>query len=370
MKWKRTSPLGVDTESREEIWTRETDDGTQSFTVQVLFGKQTDLLKLKKDVISSLAETIAHHQKTRREAYSALQMEDVVLCPVCDTSSEHAKPRVIIHGASYVQCSYCSHVFVKKRPTSAAIGRFYLSDVNYAATYTDVLAAEQRLQTIAIPWHRWMTDTFHSVLGRNARSVFDVGCGAGHFIEACRREGMTARGNEISEVSRRFAREIWGIDLDGRDFCESAGSLGCADLVTFWGLLEHTPNPSEILRAARRVIGLNGMIVAKLPRWDSLSTAAQCASPDTTIRHLDPMGHIMCFTDASAAELFYRCGLKPVAAWYYGMDVYELLMQAGNVSGNHLSLTETNHFQIAVQSWCDTMCVADGLVIAAVPMEE
>jgi len=369
MKWSRICPLAVNGGDNREIWERRSDFGSDSFPMIMTYGKKTDLLKLKSSVVSSLPTTIAHHQQTRRRLYSAEQMDDVDKCPVCGSSSEQATDQIAIHGACYVQCLQCSHVFVRKRPTKTAISQFYLSDVNYAATYTDRSVAESRLQTIAIPWFQWMKTTFHSIRGCDPLSVVDVGCGAGHFVEACRRNGVDAKGNEVSDISRRFAKQTWNLDLDGRDFCVSAPSLGKADVVTFWGLLEHTPEPSMFLHAAKHVIKDKGMVIAKLPRWDSLSTAAQCASPDTVIRHLDPMGHIMCFTDASAAELFYLSGLKPVAGWYYGMDVYELLMQSGNVSGSFDSFSKTGQLQMIVQSHCDALRAADGLVIAAVPME-
>ncbi|MEL6898647.1 MAG: methyltransferase domain-containing protein, partial [Planctomycetota bacterium] len=260
-------------------------------------------------------------------------------------------------------------VYVKNRPTQKAIHDFYLSDVTYAATYTDKAAAENRLNSIAVPWRDWAVQVFEKQHGRKPKSVLDVGSGAGHFVEACRRGGMDARGVELSESSRKFARDIWGFDLDARDFLSTIDDYRGVDLVTFWGLLEHTPNPGAILSAAKEIVQASsaGMVIAKVPRWNSLSSAIQRLCSDTIIRHIDPMGHIMLFSDASAAELYVRSGFSPVAAWYYGMDVYESLMQISNHVGQYDALTGTGEIQIELQQFVDESRFSDGLTLVGVP---
>lgn len=363
--WKRQTPLDSFNALQPEIWSR----GVESFEVDVTLGKRTNLLKLKKGIVENLKAQQDHYTATRTALYGQSEMEDVAGCMVCGESSESALLKLNVYGAEYVQCSGCGHIYVRRRPTSEAISRFYLSDINYAATYTDREGAEFRLQAIAVPWLAWVLKTYERKYGRRPQRIVDVGSGAGHFVEACRREGIEAQGIEISESSREFASKVWGIEQDGRDFVDVADEYKGADIVTFWGLLEHTVNPAVILDAAAKVTvgSTGGMVIAKLPRWHSLSSAAQSASPGTVIRHLDPMGHIMCFTDASAAELFYRGGFRPAAAWYYGMDVYEMLMQLSNISGSYETLLNTGEAQVNLQQWVDEARLADGLVLAAVP---
>ena len=112
------------------------------------------------------------------------------------------------------------------------------------------------------------------------------------------------------------------------------------------------------------------MVISKLPRWDSLSSAAQRLNPETIIRHIDPMGHIMLFTDASAAEMYYRHNFKPTAAWYYGMDVYETLMQIGNGTGNYDALINTKDLQVELQQFIDEARFSDGLTLVGIPFEK
>ncbi|MCP1663266.1 2-polyprenyl-3-methyl-5-hydroxy-6-metoxy-1,4-benzoquinol methylase [Methanocalculus sp. AMF5] len=86
---------------------------------------------------------------------------------------------------------------------------------------------------------------------------------------------------------------MWDLELDNKKFEEVYQQYLGYDIVTFWGVLEHTPNPRALVEAAYNVVsqsGNGGMVIAKLPRWHSLSSAIQKLCPNTVIRHADPMG--------------------------------------------------------------------------------
>lgn len=365
--WTKNTPLVQQGPFSRETWIRET-SRTDAYSIDVYAGKKTNLLALKRDVISDLKAKIEYYRASRRKLYAG-ETEYVPNCPVTGTPTSDASPVAKIYGANYVQNPTVGHVYVSHRPSESAIHDFYLNDVTYAATYTNRESAESRLAAIAVPWLDWAVKAYEKQYGRKPRSVLDVGSGAGHFVEACRRTGITARGVELSEPSRKFAKDIWGLELDGRNFLETSDDYVGYDIVTFWGLLEHTPNPAIILQKTLEIVSRSdaGMVISKVPRWQSLSTAAQQQSPETVIRHIDPMGHIMLFSDASAAELYVLNGFAPTAAWYYGMDVYETLMQAANISGDYTTFRRSAEFQIEVQQLVDEARFSDGLTLAGIP---
>ena len=370
IEWTRELSLSSRQENEKEYWVRRTENDSERFPMDVYLGKKTDLLKLKSDIVNDLKSKQKYYKESRTKIYEKQNTESVNNCPICNEDASNSTPKVIIYDAEYIQCNSCTHVYVANRPTKTAIEGFYLNDVTYAATYTNKTAAESRLNAIAVPWLKWTMETYKKHHGHYPKSVLDVGSGAGHFVEACRRAGLKADGIELSDSSRKFSQEIWGIDLDGRDFMEAYSDYKGYDVVTFWGLLEHTPNPSSILQTAYKIIESSegGMVISKVPRWESLSAAIQRLKSDTIIRHLDPMGHIMCFTDQSAAEIYYQNQIKPVSAWYYGMDVYEMLMQISTSIDQFDPLTKTGHLQVELQQFVDEMRFADGLTLAGVPM--
>lgn len=368
LKWLKQTPLVQQGEENQETWTRKTAEGSEDFEMDLYLGKKTDLLTLKKNIVEDVKNKVKYYQESRRELYQG-DKEFVATCPVTGIATEKSELVANIYGAEYVQTPDTGHVFVRNRPTQNAIHNFYLNNVTYAATYTDKSAAESRLNAIAKPWCDWTLKVYEKQYGRKPKRILDVGSGAGHFVEACRRAGLEADGIELSESSRQFARDIWGFEMDGRDFTEVAAEYEGYDIVTFWGLLEHTPNPGAILDAAHQIVAKSegGMVISKLPRWNSLSSAAQRLNPETIIRHIDPMGHIMLFTDASAAELYVRHGFNPTAAWYYGMDVYETLMQVGHQADEYSGFVKTGGFQVELQQLVDEVRFSDGITLVGVP---
>lgn len=370
MNWKRVSSLETQSaRNTKEEWLRLEDGKTESFDMELYLGKKTNLLKLKSNIVENLKEKIDYYQESRGKLYAG-DTEYVANCPVTDMDTKNSVEVADIYGAKYVQNPVTGHVYVKNRPTQKSIYNFYLNDVTYAATYTDKKSAEFRLNNIAVPWLDWTIEVYKKQYGCEPKRILDVGSGAGHFVEACRRRGIEGAGIELSTSSREFAKTIWGIDLDGNNFLDVSDNYEGYDIVTFWGLLEHTTNPKEILEHAHKIVSKSptgGMVISKLPRWDSLSTASQRLNSDTIIRHADPMGHIMLFTDASAAEMYYQTGFKPTAAWYYGMDVYESFMQLGNNTKSYDSFVNSGEFQMELQEFVDLQRFSDGLTIVGVP---
>ncbi|MGD1889618.1 MAG: class I SAM-dependent methyltransferase, partial [Cyclobacteriaceae bacterium] len=287
MKWYRRETLApIQHTQSEETWIRQQDDQEEAFPLTTFLGKKTNLLKLKKNVVESITQQLAYFKKTRTEVYNQPDKQPVLSCPVCGTPSSESQHQVTIYGAQYVTCNCCSHAYVINRPTPNALHQFYLSDVNYAATYTDKASAEARLNASAVLWRDLMVNLYQKLFGQGPKKVLDVGSGAGHFVEACRRAKMQADGIELSESSREFAKNIWGIEMDGRDFTKVDQDYQGYDVITFWGLLEHTPNPKDLLAAAQRIFAdnPNSMIIAKLPRWHSLSGFIQNICNDTIVR--------------------------------------------------------------------------------------
>ena len=73
-----------------------------------------------------------------------------------------------------------------------------------------------------------------------------------------------------------------------------------------------------------------------------------------------------CFSDTSLAVALDAEGFSPVAAWYFGMDAYELLVQIALQLGAQLFET-AGEAMLALQPALDAARICDDIIVAARP---
>ncbi len=367
-RWTRSVPLSGNTASPiEETWTYTRADGrasTHAMTVTV--GKPFDVLSLKGTNIDEMRQYAEFLGTTARRLYGEkTPQRDVAHCPCCLQPTSGAAEALRIFDVPYHRCAQCGHAFVRRQPTEAVLNEVFGGSEDHSSTYIDRDAAEKRIAQIVAPKLDWVAALFRRHAGADPATAIDVGAGGGHCVAAARRRGIAANGFELSEASRRFAQEAFGLALLPDDFVSATGDA--VDLITMWGLLEYTPEPRRFLRAARRRISPRGMIVVEVPRFDALGTAAQAGNPQSVARHMDPTTHVNCFSDASLATALVEEGFSPIAAWYFGMDIYELLVQAALRLGSAMVIEKLSDMIPALQASLDHGRQCDDLVMAAVP---
>ncbi|MDO8505532.1 MAG: methyltransferase domain-containing protein [bacterium] len=366
MQWSRITTFSPQ-KSQQEIWLCDDPQYQRRFNVDVTTGKDIDILSLKANLTEGFSEKVQRVKESREAVYrDPNNLERVKMCPVCSHSSEDAQKGLNIYGAQYVICSNCSHYFVLDRPTEGQAKNFYSQSVEYQSTYADKRSLETRVNQVAIPKAKYVIEQYERQYGRKPKSILDVGAGSGHFVYACRKLGVDCQGVEISEPGRVFAKENFGVELLDVDFLKGADQFNC-DVVTFFGLIEHVTSPVGMLKAAKQALGSEGMVIADVPRWNCVSTAVHASFPQSVVRHLDPMDHIQCFSDSSLATAFVFAGYDVVAAWYFGMDAFELVMQVAHASGDPKIVEALKEKIPILQESFDSGRLSDFMVFAGIP---
>ncbi|MFC1866760.1 class I SAM-dependent methyltransferase [Thermodesulfobacteriota bacterium] len=368
MKWQRITPFESNI-TQQEIWICENINYKKKYNVEVTHGKKIDIFSLKINLIENFAKKVSSTKNSRISLYKSKDnLEIVSSCPVCDYPSDSAKEILNIYGAVYYQCRECFHYYLLYRPTEKYLKEFYKNNVEYQSTYSDKRTLETRVEQVVIPKAEYVIQQYERIYGRPPRSIMDVGAGSGHFVYACQKLGVHCEGIEISESGRAFCKDNFNIELFDVDFLREAQRFNC-DIVSFFGLIEHVSSPIDMLKSSISALNKEGMVIADVPRWDSFSTAVHCAFPDSVIRHLDPMDHIQCFSDSSLATAFNLSGYDIVAAWYFGMDAYELATQLSYISGDNNVLESLKEKIPLFQKTLDLAKLSDFTVFVGVPAQ-
>ena len=328
-RWVRTVPFAADRSDRHiERWEyRRGASDVRAFEVDVRLGKPLDVVALKGAGLDTVRDYAAHLAVVTRRLYGhGAPLEQVVRCPCCEAPLADASVALRVRDVAYVRCARCAHVCVAAQPNAAALATLFAESDEHSAPYVDRAALDVRMAQIVTPKLDWCLEQYERCSDGVPSSVIDVGAGGGHFVAGAAARGFAAQGFEKSRASRAFAAEAFGITLRSDEFAHA--SMAPADLVTFWGLLEYIPQPRALIAAARRALAPNGLLIVEVPRADALGTAVQAKPGAVIARHMEPSSHLHAFSDESLLIALVEEGFEPVAAWYFGMDAWELLVQA------------------------------------------
>jgi 2-polyprenyl-3-methyl-5-hydroxy-6-metoxy-1,4-benzoquinol methylase len=349
-----------------EIWRRT--DRPASFEIDVSLGKPFDVTRLKGETSDTLRKWGEEYGAMARAAYGApASLVRIADCPCCEASTEQAAPFASIYGAEYRRCLHCGHVFLLRQRSNDALNKSFEQTDDYAREYIDSAQIELRIQQIMAPKLKWVVEQYAKRYGRAPQSLLDVGAAGGHFVKVARNGDIRADGVELNTAAVAFAKRAFDLDLIRADFF-TAVLPQQYDIVTFWGLLEYTPQPRTFVRRARDLLTPQaGMLIIEVPRADCVGSAVQQEFSETVWRHLEPCTHMNVYSDAGLATVLHDQGFDPVAAWYFGMDVFELLTQLSIALDDSAVIGKLKAVIAPLQKCLDMAELGDDLVLAAVP---
>lgn len=369
MKWNRTYKLtSTFPTERKESWISE--NGYKCEMV-IRYGKHTNLFGFKQNSVKDFNTQV---ERCRNLCHTYLKdennLEHVTACPLCGLDGSGEKD-ISIHDMRYLRCPRCDFHYLEKRLNEKASDEFYKHDTTLSATLTDPKLTQARVREIVIPKVDWITETFKQIHGQLPEKVVDVGAGGGHFVFAARERGLDVVGIEPNKPSADYCKTTFNVELKQEDFLEYAKEhIDDTDIVTFWAVLEHIPSFMTFLKSARKMFNKRkGMIVVEVPRWNSFDSVLQERFPDSVNRHLFPVSHIQIFSDSSLANAFVENNFLPRAAWYFGMDMFELTMQLARKAESGTLINECGSILLELQPALDQAMLSDTMVFAGVPSD-
>lgn len=123
----------------------------------------------------------------------------------------------------------------------------------------------------------WYRDYLYIIRNQcpDANRVLDVGCGTGEFLHYIENNGYEAVGIEpskrIGEAARNKGLTIYQDTVE--QFVKSQDAE--FDVISMYNVLEHVPNPHEVLRAVKELLIPGGVFIIKVPNeFNSFQMAA------------------------------------------------------------------------------------------------
>jgi SAM-dependent methyltransferase len=210
--------------------------------------------------------------------------------------------RFVKDGFSIVECRRCGLVYVGDHLAGidfqSLYGESYYRGGN-AQVFADYLGEERARRAVA---RRKLWSLRR--LTANGR-LLDVGCAAGFFLAEARRY-FDVQGVELSEYSSRFAREHLGLPVFTGSLAAAKLAEASFDLITLWDVIEHVPDPLNVLRECRRLLRPSGHVV--LTTGDIGSGYAVRTGSNWHL--LAPPWHLYYFSRRTMTSMADRAGLS------------------------------------------------------------
>ncbi|HKE00002.1 MAG TPA: class I SAM-dependent methyltransferase [Planctomycetota bacterium] len=229
-----------------------------------------------------------------------------VRCGLC--GSARARLRFADPPYRVVRCEDCGLVYVTPRRDEGKLREMYAVDYwrSPAAKdfgYTDYLRDE--------PLYRRTYRRRFAVVRRHCSRpgrVLDVGCAAGFFLSVAKEEGWRCTGVEVSPAMSAFARERYGLDVRVGTLADQHLDAASFDLVTFWDVVEHLPDPISVLREARRLVAPGGRVLVETQNVASLFARVL----GRRWQHYKHAEHLYHFDPSTVRRLLGEAGLEAV----------------------------------------------------------
>jgi SAM-dependent methyltransferase len=228
------------------------------------------------------------------------------LCPGCGSGG--GAPRGRKGGFELLGCRACRTLYVSALPAAGAAENYegYYDEGNLAVP--DFI--DRRLDEIVAGFEPY----------RRAGRLLDVGCGAGTFLRAAARAGWEAVGVEVSATAAEHNRAA-GFEVFNGFLEEARYPEGHFDVVLASEVLEHVPDPGEMLREILRVLRPGGLLWATTPNGRGLSARALGLGWSAVC----PPEHLHLFSRRAAAQLLSETGFGRVRVVTEGANPVELL---------------------------------------------
>jgi len=201
-----------------------------------------------------------------------MQYERLEHCPVCQ--KEDFKNFMVVKDNAVskesfviVQCENCSFKFTNPRPDEASIGRYYASENYISHSNTNQGLTNKAYRVVRSITLRQKVDLINKFVPQKG-NMLDYGCGTGHFLEACQKNGWQIAGFEPNEIARQQAATLTGTIIEAIDITKFAPES--FEMITLWHVLEHIHQLNETVKNILSLLKPQGYILIAVPNADSL----------------------------------------------------------------------------------------------------
>ena len=214
-----------------------------------------------------------------------------------------------VQGFDVIDCAVCGFRHVLPLPEPEALERAY-REAYYSEEKPRFLMHAGEDQEWAELFQKDRLECFERLLPGDRRRLLDIGSGPGFFLKTAAERGWRVVGVEPSQQAAAHARGLGLEIVEGFFNQETAAKLGHFDVVHLNNVLEHVPNPLDLVTRARELLNRGGLLCLNVPNdFTPFQVSARSA---LTLAEwwVAPPHHLNYFDFDSLSHLVTRLGFE------------------------------------------------------------
>jgi len=211
--------------------------------------------------------------------------------------------RLFMKFGSLVGCNQCGIVFEDIDYTVFNPEEIYTDGYFQGKVYNDYVGEE-------VLRRKNFKEKFSLIRGlvKEGDMVLDVGCATGCFLRVLEDYRISGYGVEISDFAAEFARKQKFLHVIKGDLIGAEFPSNCFDAVTMWDVIEHLPNPVEVLKDIYRILKPKGFLIIETLNIDSWN--ARIMKDHWPL--YSPPYHLFYYSARTLEGILQSCGFKPI----------------------------------------------------------
>lgn len=235
-------------------------------------------------------------------------------CVVCD--GDNYKVRRNKNGFEMRECLDCSVGYTN--PLVAG-NEHEVGNQNSSTTDYRMMMSYYEIQSaLAKEKAPLMRDYWKSIIGREPKSILEIGCGTGQYFEAWKDLGMKWQGVDVNSDMLAFCQSKNMPVMSFEEFIKTDEKY---DVIFLSQCFEHILEPYEFLNKIRKFLAVGGIIHMDVPNHNSLT--AWYRKINVFHDHygfIEPPHHLIAYTQKSLSMLLQKSNYEIVYVGTHAND--------------------------------------------------
>ena len=187
-------------------------------------------------------------------------------CIVCKSATNFFIEK---DGFGYYKCPVCGLVFVEPQPDERHLREeVYSKKAEYQKHRKKVAVKENKHIKKILTYLEKQFSRHFRVHSASLPRLLDVGCSNGDFLYFAKQRGFDSYGVELNELTAEVA-ESRGLNVKRGTLQDAHYPDKFFDAIFLGDIIEHVPNPRELLIESHRILKETGILVISTPNLDS-----------------------------------------------------------------------------------------------------